>query len=42
MMVNDYENSWIEQMSELKSNEITNIQSVSKQHKLITKWWENN
>ncbi|MFO0433721.1 MAG: hypothetical protein ACK5ZT_00640 [Sphingobacteriaceae bacterium] len=42
VVANKWENNYIEQVSELRS-EINPInQTVIKQNKLITKWWENN
>jgi hypothetical protein len=38
----NYENIWIEQSTELRSELNSTTQTVVKQNKLITKWWENN
>ena len=42
MVVNIWENNWIEQVTEVKSELNPVNQTVFKQNKLITKWWENN
>lgn len=42
MVVNNWENNWIEQVTEVKSELNPVNQTVFKQNKLITKWWENN
>lgn len=42
MVVTSWENNWIEQVTEVKSELSPVNQTVVKQNKFITKWWENN
>ncbi len=42
VVANNWENNYIEQVSELRSGINPINQTVIKQNKLITKWWENN
>ena len=42
MVVSNWEKNWIEQVTEVKSELNPVNQTVFKQNKLITKWWENN
>ena len=42
IVVTTWESNWIEQVAEVKSELNPVNQTVFKQNKLITKWWENN
>ena len=42
MVVYNWENNWMEQATDVKSELSPVNQTVFKQNKLITKWWENN
>jgi len=42
LVVTNYENSWIEQSTEVKSDISPINQTQIKQSKFISKWWENN
>jgi hypothetical protein len=42
LMANNYENIWIEQATELRSELNATTQTVVKHNKLISNWWENN
>lgn len=41
MEVNHWENNWIEQVTEVKSELSPLNQTIFKSNKLIVKWWEN-
>ena len=38
---NNWETNWIEQVTDMRAELNTTNQSVTKQNKLIIKWWEN-
>jgi hypothetical protein len=42
IIANNYENIWIEQATELRSEISTTNQTFVKQNRLITNWWEKN